>query len=242
MKESIPSSAQPPQAAQNPRIWLRVRGSFTWFSSRGFAWFGFAWFGFAWPCKVSFYLIEAMKPPIFTIGHSTHSIEEFLKILKAYDITRLVDIRTVPRSRHNPQFNREALPAALKRAHIRYSHLAGLGGLRHARKDSKNTGWHNASFRGFADYMETSEFEKSLEQLIDLSKTDRVAVMCAEAVPWRCHRSLVADALAARRVPVEHIMSLTKSQPHKLTGFALVRGNQVTYPGEPSQLTLAAES
>lgn len=174
---------------------------------------------------------------VFTIGHSTHPIEEFLAILKAHAIETLVDIRTVPRSRHNPQFNRDSLPASLKASGIRYVHMAGLGGLRRPRKDSINTGWRNDSFRGYADYMQTDEFARQLDELIALAHNARVAIMCAESVPWRCHRSLVADALTARGVTVRHIMSATSAKPHVMTPFAHVEGERVTYPGLPVMTT-----
>jgi uncharacterized protein (DUF488 family) len=167
-----------------------------------------------------------------TIGHSTHAIDEFIEMLKAHDIEDLVDIRTVPRSRHNPQFNRETLPASLAAAGIGYRHLPGLGGLRRPRTDSVNTGWRNASFRGYADYMQTREFEAALEQLIDLARAKRVAIMCAEAVEWRCHRSLVADALAVRGIPVEHIQSAKRAKPHRMTPFAKVSGARIVYREE----------
>ena len=168
---------------------------------------------------------------ILTIGHSTRSIEDFLALLEAHGVRRLVDIRTIPRSRRHPHFGIEALPGALRDAGIAYTHMKGLGGLRHPRRDSTNTAWQNAAFRGYADYMETPEFEQNLAELLDLAAKEQIAVMCAEAVPWRCHRSLLSDALTARGVPVEHIMSLTKRQPHKLTPFARVDGIRVTYPG-----------
>jgi uncharacterized protein (DUF488 family) len=167
---------------------------------------------------------------MMTIGHSNRSLEDFLAMLRGHGVETLVDIRTVPKSRHNPQFNTDALPGPLAAAGIGYVHLPGLGGLRHARKDSRNTGWRNASFRGYADYMQTEEFARSLEAL--LSQPGEVVVMCAEAVPWRCHRSLVADALTARGIPVWHIMSAQKKDPHKMTPFAHVEGTEVTYPGE----------
>jgi uncharacterized protein (DUF488 family) len=165
-----------------------------------------------------------------TIGHSNRPIEEFVAMLQAHGVELLVDVRTVPRSRHNPQFNLDTLPASLAAAGIDHLHIPGLGGLRHARKDSTNTGWRNASFRGYADYMQTPEFGKNLDDLLALDKDRRVAVMCAESVPWRCHRSLIADALLARGIPVQHIMSATKANPHKLTSFARVDGERVTYP------------
>jgi uncharacterized protein (DUF488 family) len=170
---------------------------------------------------------------LFTIGHSTHPIDEFLAILKSHAIERLVDIRTVPRSRHNPQFNRESLPSSLAAAGIGYVHMPGLGGLRLPRKDSINTGWRNDSFRGYADYMQTADFGRSLEELIALASSEHIAIMCAESVPWRCHRSLVADALTARGIAVRHIMSSTSAKAHVLTPFVHVDGRRLTYPGLP---------
>jgi len=167
---------------------------------------------------------------VLTIGHSTRTLEAFIQLLKAHAVSKIVDVRTVPRSRHNPQFNRETLPDLLKTARIRYVHMPGLGGLRHPRPDSLNTGWRNASFRGFADYMETQEFEENLQRLIQLASKERIALMCAEALPWRCHRSLIADALWARGILVEHIMSSTRRQPHALTPWARVNGTRLTYP------------
>ncbi len=169
---------------------------------------------------------------VFTIGHSTLPPERFLAILRAYGIDRLVDIRTIGRSRHNPQFNAETLGAFLPQNGIDYSHIELLGGLRHARKDSPNTGWHNKSFQGYADYMQTQDFEKGLEQLIEMSRKQRVAIMCAEAVPWRCHRSLVADALDVRGIQVIDILSEKSFRPHKMTPFAHVEGTGITYPPE----------
>ena len=170
-------------------------------------------------------------PAIFTIGHSTHPIEEFVHLLQAHGVEQLIDIRTVPRSRTNPQFNRETLPNSLKAAGIGYLHMPALGGLRHPRVDSPNTAWRNASFRGYADYMQTPEFAAALDSLVELGSQTQVAIMCAEAVPWRCHRSLVADALFARGIPVEDIMSAGRRQPHKLTPFAKVEQTRVWYPG-----------
>ncbi|MCL5023525.1 MAG: DUF488 domain-containing protein [Nitrospirae bacterium] len=169
---------------------------------------------------------------VYSIGHSTRPIGEFLALLKAYQIEEVVDIRTVPRSRHNPQFNVDVLPGSLEREAIEYRHMKGLGGLRHALKDSPNMGWRNASFRGFADYMQTPEFEESLELLVKEAQRMLIALMCAEAVPWRCHRSLVADALTVRGVKVEHIMSETSHHLHTITPFAKVRGSRITYPPE----------
>ena len=171
---------------------------------------------------------------VLTIGHSTRSIEEFIGLLQAHRVSRVVDVRTVPRSRHNPQFNKDSLPASLGKAGLRYVHMPGLGGLRHARRDSINLGWRNASFRGYADYMQTPEFEENLEELIALAGQERIAIMCAEAVPWRCHRSLIADWLTVRGICTEDIMSVTQCRLHALTPFAKVRGTTVTYPAEKS--------
>jgi uncharacterized protein (DUF488 family) len=171
---------------------------------------------------------------VLTIGHSTRTLEEFIALLKAHAVTFVVDVRTIPRSRHNPQFNRDSLPDSLKEAGIGYIHLPGLGGLRHAKHNSANAGWRNASFRGYADYMQTPEFEKQIEELIQLAKNHRIALMCAEAVPWRCHRSLIGDALTVRGIRTEDIMSLKQCRLHTLTPFAHVRGSTVTYPAENS--------
>jgi uncharacterized protein (DUF488 family) len=172
------------------------------------------------------------KPPpiVFTIGHSNRSIADFIEILKAHGVQRIIDVRSIPRSRHNPQFNRASLARALRSARIAYIHLIKLGGLRHAKKNSKNLGWHNASFRGFADYMQTPDFQVGLDRAMKLARAKPSALMCAEAVPWRCHRSLVADALLVRGFPVEDIMTVSRQQPHHLTPFARVRGERVTYP------------
>lgn len=170
---------------------------------------------------------------IFTIGHSTYPIEKFLEMLEANGIRQLVDVRTIPKSRRNPQFAQDQLTVSLEQRGIHYVHLPGLGGLRHARKDSINTGWKNASFRGYADYMQTEAFRGSLTTLMDLAPKMATAIMCAEAVPWRCHRSLIADALTARGIPVEHILSATSRKPHTYTPFARVEGESVTYPALP---------
>jgi uncharacterized protein (DUF488 family) len=174
------------------------------------------------------------KPTIFTIGHSTRAWEEFRDLLRAHGIKRVIDVRTVPRSRHNPQFSRETLSTKLRNAKIGYVHLHKLGGRRHARPDSQNAGWRNASFRGYADYMQTPEFESGLERLLKLSSEKKCAIMCAEAVPWRCHRSLIADALLARGIPAAHIISIAKPRAHKLTSFARIRAHRVTYPAPPA--------
>lgn len=173
---------------------------------------------------------------IFTLGHSTLPIGRFITILQTYGIGRLVDIRTIPRSRHNPQFNGTTLAGSLTEEHLEYVHVQALGGLRRARKDSPNTGWRNGGFRGYADYMQTEAFQDALGALIQTSRQKRVAIMCAEAVPWRCHRSLVADALCVRGVPVVEILSESSYRNHKLTSFAQVEGMSITYP--PEQATL----
>ena len=173
---------------------------------------------------------------VFTLGHSTLPIERFMGVLQIYGIEQLVDIRTITRSRHNPQFNNSTLAESLSTQHLEYAHTQALGGLRRARKDSPNTGWRNASFRGYADYMQTEEFQDALEGLIHLSRRKRVAIMCAEAVPWRCHRSLVADALWVRGIPVVEILSESGYRMHTLTPFAHVEGVRITYP--PDQATL----
>jgi uncharacterized protein (DUF488 family) len=180
--------------------------------------------------------VQWPKGAVFTLGHSTLPIERFLAVLQVYGIERLADIRTIPRSRHNPQFNDIVLAQSLAAEHLEYVPMQALGGLRHARKDSPNTGWRNESFRGYADYMQTTPFLEALEALIQLSRDKRVAIMCAEAVPWKCHRSLVADALNVRDVPAIEILSESSYRTHTLTPFALVRGLQITYP--PKQATL----
>ena len=169
-------------------------------------------------------------PLVMTIGHSTRTLDEFIRLLQRHGPTCIVDVRTVPRSRHNPQFNKASLPRPLKKAGLGYVHLPGLGGLRHARHDSVNMGWRNASFRGYADYMQTPEFEQGLDELILMSKQERIVLMCAEAVPWRCHRSLIADALLIRGIRAEDIMSPIRRQVHTLTPFAKVCGTTITYP------------
>jgi len=178
---------------------------------------------------------EEPSPLVMTIGHSTHTLKEFIRLLQAHGATCVVDVRTVPRSRHNPQFNKTSLPRSLKKAGLGYVHTPGLAGLRHAKRDSPNVGWQNASFRGYADYMQTPEFTQSLEELIRLANQDRIVLMCAEAVPWRCHRSLIADALLVRGIRTEDISSATRRQVHTLTPFAKVRGTAITYPTEASE-------
>lgn len=173
-----------------------------------------------------------MPLTIYTVGHSTRSLDEFVELLRAHGVGRLVDVRTIPRSRHNPQFNRDTLGKFLRNRHIGYRHMKELGGLRHARTDSVNTGWHNASFRGFADYMQTPAFAAALEKLIELARGKPAAIMCAEAVPWRCHRSLIGDALVVRGIVVRDIMGIKSVKQHLLAPMARVEDGRVTYPAQ----------
>jgi uncharacterized protein (DUF488 family) len=174
--------------------------------------------------------MQARQPTIWTIGHSTRPIGEFIDCLRAHEIRLLVDVRTIPRSRHNPQFNTERLAESLKDAGLSSLHMPALGGLRTARKDSINNGWRNASFRGYADYMQTAEFWNALKELMMQSRQGPSAMMCAEAVPWRCHRSLIADALVSRGWDVRHIMSPDTATSHILTSFAHFEKGTLTYP------------
>jgi hypothetical protein len=176
----------------------------------------------------------SVSAAVVTIGHSTRSLEELVDLLRRYGVQRVVDVRTMPRSRTNPQFNREQLPESLRQAGMAYTHVSGLGGLRRRRADSVNTGWRNASFQGYADHMQTPEFRASLHEVIDRAREARVALMCAEAMPWRCHRSLIADAPAVRGIPVAHILSSARVQPHRLTPWAQVDGTTITYPSPAS--------
>lgn len=169
-------------------------------------------------------------PTVYTVGHSTRSFEELVGLLRAHGVRRLVDVRTVPRSRRHPHFSREALVESLPAAGIEYRWLSELGGLRRPRPDSPNTGWRNESFRGFADHMQTAGFAAAVDELLALAQGDDLAIMCSEAVPWRCHRSLVGDALLVRGAKVLDIMSAGKATPHRLTPFARVAGTEVTYP------------
>ncbi|MGH7184017.1 MAG: DUF488 family protein [Nitrospiraceae bacterium] len=181
--------------------------------------------------------MRKVKPPpiVLAVGHSTRTLEEFIALLQAHGATRVVDVRTVPRSRHNPQFDKASLPRSLKKAGLGYVHLPGLGGLRHAQCESVNIGWRNASFRGYADYMQTPEFEQSLDELVQMTNQEQIVLMCAEAVPWRCHRSLIGDALLMRGIRMVDIMSSTRCQVHTLTTFAKVSGTTITYPTEDLQ-------
>jgi len=186
------------------------------------------------PIAVSPERDDAAARAVLTVGHSTRPIAGFIALLRAHGVTQLVDVRTVPRSRHNPQFGGDALAASLAAESIGYSHVAALGGLRSPRAGSINGGWRNRSFQGYADYMQTEAFADAVMTLIALAERERVAIMCAEAVPWRCHRSLIADALVARGVAACEIVSAKRLQPHRMTPFAVVEGARVTYPAEPA--------
>jgi uncharacterized protein (DUF488 family) len=179
-------------------------------------------------------MIEAVDPKaaavVHTIGHSTRSIEDFIGLLHNHAVEMIADVRTVPRSRFNPQFNRDALPASLAGAGIGYQHLLELGGLRRTTVASENRGWRNASFRGFADYMLTDQFQNALQDLLTIAQRRPTAIMCAEVVPWRCHRSLIADALLVHGHEVVHIIGARNSRPHTLTTFLRFENGRMTYP------------
>jgi uncharacterized protein (DUF488 family) len=177
---------------------------------------------------------------VCTIGHSNRPIEEFIALLQENGVECVLDVRTVPKSRHNPQFGQDQLPVSLAAAGIGYRQMPGLGGLRKPRKDSPNSGWRNTSFRGYADYMQTPEFNENVETVVELAGTTRCALMCAESVPWRCHRSMVADALAVRGITAEHIINPGKRRPHTLTKFAQVDGTRILYP--PEEIEVEAHS
>lgn len=181
---------------------------------------------------------SATEPLICTIGHSTHPLDGFISLLKTNEVTHVLDVRTMPRSRQNPQFNRETLPGALRAVGIKYTHLPGLGGLRHTHKDSINSGWRNASFRGYADYMQTPEFASNVRAVMELAAHERCALMCAEAVPWRCHRSLIADALTLRGVRVEDIINGRGRRLHLMTPWARADGLKISYPREAIEDTV----
>jgi uncharacterized protein (DUF488 family) len=175
---------------------------------------------------------KRVNNPVLTVGHSARTLDDFLDLLEAQRVKQLIDVRKLPGSTAHPQFNQEELSAALKRIGIGYLHLPALGGRRRPGADSPNGGWRNRSFQGYADYMQTEEFDAGLDSVIASAAKRRIALMCAEAVPWRCHRSLIADALVVRGIPVEHILSPTRRRPHTLHSFARVNGTQVTYPPE----------
>ncbi|HPM42299.1 MAG TPA: DUF488 domain-containing protein [Candidatus Omnitrophota bacterium] len=167
---------------------------------------------------------------LYTVGHSDKPLDQFIRLLKSHTIKQLVDVRTIPRSRHNPQFNKADLSERLRNKGIGYRHMKQLGGLRHTKAESQNLGWENLSFRGFADYMETDEFAKAIEKLKAIARKKRTAIMCAEAVPWRCHRSLIADALTYHHWKVFHIMSFKSTKIHKITSFLHIFKGKIAYP------------
>lgn len=171
----------------------------------------------------------AKRPLVMTIGHSTRTGEELVHELRSHGVKLLVDVRTIPKSRTNPQFNMDVLCEWLPKSGIAYKHMKVLGGLRKAKADSKNSVWENASFRGYADYMETEAFREGVDELLKMAAKKRLAIMCSEAVWWRCHRSMIADELVARGIPVEHIMTGERTQPHKLRSFAHVEDDHVSY-------------
>jgi uncharacterized protein (DUF488 family) len=186
-------------------------------------------------------LSKAPETVVLTIGHSTRTLEEFVQLIEVYGLTLVVDVRAVPRSRHNPQFNKETLPTILKHYGVRYIHMPEIGGLRHPKHESVNTAWKNSGFRGYADYMQTQEFTDSLLKIVALARENRLALMCAEALPWRCHRNLISDALVVRYIKVEHIISKDGVIDHELNSLAQVEGTKITYPlftKETSQRTL----
>ncbi len=169
---------------------------------------------------------------VYTIGHSTRSIEEFILVLKHYNIEIVADVRKVPKSKHNPQFEGPHLEKSLEENGMSYIHIPQLGGLRYPKKDSKNMEWRNTSFRGYADHMETAEFEKGLNMLKKIAERHRTVILCAEAVPWKCHRNLISDALSLQGWVVVHIMTEKVSNNHELTEFLKVVEGKLTYPGK----------
>ena len=178
---------------------------------------------------------------LYTIGHSTHSLEEFVDLLRAHRVEQVVDVRSIPKSRHVPQFNRDTLETSLRAAGLGYTHMAALGGRRHSRKNSPNTGWRNASFRGYADYMGSPQFAEGLAELMRVAQAGTTAIMCAEAVPWRCHRSLIGDALLVKGWEVRDIVGAGAARLHKLTPFLRVVDGTLTYPAEDEGLPLFAD-
>ena len=184
------------------------------------------------PISVNTPTMDRINTLVCTIGHSNRSIDDFIGLLWTNEVARVVDVRTIPRSRHNPQFNLTVLPTSLAVAGIAYTHMPGLGGLRHAHAGSPNGGWRNASFRGYADYMQSTAFADDIDSLVVLAQAQRCALMCAEALPWRCHRSMIADALLIRGLCVDDIIGTQPRNSHALTSFAKVHGLQLTYPPE----------
>lgn len=177
-----------------------------------------------------------MKAVAYTLGHSTMELEAFAALLGRFGIRRLVDVRTIPRSRHNPQFNGDALCRYLREIGVEYRHMQELGGLRRPRHDSPNQGWRNKSFRGYADYMQTTAFAEAMNHLALLAAEKTTAVMCAEALPWRCHRALIGDALLVRQIDVRDIIGPTSCRERVLSPMAKVEGMQIVYPAQPDSL------
>ncbi|HEX3551642.1 MAG TPA: DUF488 domain-containing protein [Thermoanaerobaculia bacterium] len=185
-------------------------------------------------------------PPVYTAGHSTRSIEELIALLAGHGVTTLVDVRRYPASRRHPQFSRDALAASLAGAGIQYVHEPDLGGRRPARPGSPHTAWRVEAFRGYADYMETPQFQAALDRLVQRSREETVAILCAEAVPWRCHRRLISDALVARGIDVLHILGRGRADPHELDPNArILPGGRLLYAGpagdQPSLFDTATE-
>lgn len=176
-------------------------------------------------------MISENNPALWTIGHSTHAIEAFIAALTSFDIDTLVDVRSFPGSRRYPQFNKENLRAALAEANVEYLHFPELGGRRRAKPDSLNMAWRNEMFRGYADYMETNDFREGGARLLEVAGAHRTAIMCAEAVWWRCHRSLISDYLKAKGVEVTHIMGIGKAEPHPYTAAARIVKGELSYRG-----------
>jgi uncharacterized protein (DUF488 family) len=171
------------------------------------------------------------KLEIWTVGHSTHSIEDFIEALRSFQIKVLADVRSYPGSKRHPQFNKENLKASLTEAAIDYEHFPDLGGRRRANPNSLNMAWRNESFRGYADYMDTKAFRDGILRLLEVARGSRTAVMCSEAVWWRCHRSLISDHLKAKGIEVNHIMRTGKSEPHPFTSAARIVDGQLSYRG-----------
>ena len=170
---------------------------------------------------------------VLTVGHSTRTIEQFLELMRSSGVDRVADVRRFVRSRRNPQFNADVLAAALQESDIGYTHLPGLGGRRRPQEDSPNTGWRNLSFRGYADHLTTAEFREDFERLVGLCEREVVCLMCAEVVPWRCHRRIISDKLLLRGFAVEHVIGEGSRREHTLTPWAeVVDGTELIYPGE----------
>jgi uncharacterized protein (DUF488 family) len=181
-------------------------------------------------------IADIESPTLYTVGHSTQKLEDFIRILNHYNIELIVDVRTIPKSRHNPQFNVETLSHTLSQVGIGYKHLTELGELRLAQHESPNMSWCNLYFRGFADYMQTTEFKGALDELICLAYHWTVAIMCAETVPWRCHRSLITDALLVKNLNIQEIIGFDSVRTHRMTPWARIVGEEITYPVPAEEL------